>query len=108
MKADFIYNCNDTMKLLGNQTSPMFFNDDVRKTVHEIFDAYNKHATILFTDDVLMMMSDIFNLGVIYGKRDLRAKRGGGNIITSWVHIATRHYSKFQIHVLNHWIKIGQ
>lgn len=96
MKADFIYNCNDTMKLLGNQTSPMFFNDDVRKTVHEIFDAYHKHATILFTDDVLMMMSDIFNLGVIYGKRDLRAKKRGGqyyNILGSYCHKALQQVS---------------
>lgn len=104
-----IYDCNDTMKMLGNQVSPMWFNEKkVRKDVQDIFDAYEKHAKILFTSDTLSMMSNIFNLGVIYGKRDLRSKKGGGDIITSWEHIPIKHYNKFQIHVLNHWIRTGR
>lgn len=60
-----IYDCNDTMKMLGYQVSPMWFNEKVRKDVQDIFDAY-------------------------------------------WEHIPIKHYNKFQIHVVNHWIRTGR
>lgn len=99
-----IYDCNDTMKMLGNQVSPMWFNEKVRKDVQDIFDAYEKHAKILFTSDTLSMMSNIFNLGVIYGKRDLRSKKGGGryyNLLGAYTHKALQQVSNSRVKSLD-------
>ncbi len=68
-----IYKENETMKMLGYQFYPMIYNDVVKKDVLNVIKAHRVHKG----QDSYQLIADIFNLGVIWGKRNERSRHKG-------------------------------
>lgn len=63
------YEKNNTMKLLGKQNSLFFWcNEDIKKEIHDILEA--RPGSFTFS-----AAFDIFMLGYIHGKREVRKKK---------------------------------
>jgi hypothetical protein len=73
METKYLYNHNETMKLLGQQPAIAFCDDTVRKAVNDIIEAYTVYR--VGGIDIIEVMVDSFALGRIYGKREERQRR---------------------------------
>lgn len=81
--SEFLYRQNDTMKMLGHQkviTADSFESEQIEDIITAYADANQDDITQavmkMFRKGVLFcFLADVHNLGVINGKRELRAKK---------------------------------
>lgn len=79
---EYLYNMNDTMKLLGYQYTIDTLNNERFKNIKDVINAYEKHGNsgdkliaIIYRKNLgISIIWDIFMLGFIHGKREERNK----------------------------------
>lgn len=67
-----LYKTNETMELLGHSLVP---NNERAAQIDDVIKAYIDNKELLTMNTIITFAVNIFNLGVIYGKRDERKKR---------------------------------
>lgn len=81
----FLYDRNDTMKILGKQTTWIKIADNgiAQKDFDNVLDAVTEEYGSIFRRIIFNAGIDFFSLGYIYGQRAERAKKKGLSMETT-------------------------